>query len=395
MKRILFIIGLLLLFVVEILRVYFIMPFPGSQKADTIDFAYWLDKNILWLRIVAMLLIAYPLYYMLKHGRSWTKFLLLLPLLLYAVVFYFFNYRFEADKMFYQPTYLSFNNVPAINHQSPADQLVVGVVVNGKAKAYPVQFIGYHHQIRDSVGSMPVMVTYCSVCRTGRVFSPLVNGKPENFRLVGMDHFNAMFEDATTKSWWQQATGVAIAGPLKGASLKEIPSRQSTWSSWVRDHPNSLLMAPDTNFKKQYDDLANYDKGAMDNSLEKRDTGSWQFKSWVVGVAMENSARAYDWNELVRKGMIQDSMQSVPIVIMLERDSATFHVWDRRVNGMKLAFERPGGKDVFSDVQTNSVWDMDGKCFSGPLKGTRLKDVQASQEFWHSWKTFHPNTSRF
>jgi hypothetical protein len=55
------------------------------------------------------------------------------------------------------------------------------------------------------------MVTYCTVCRTGRVYGPIINGKKETFRLVGMDHFNAMLEDATTKSWWQQATWDARA----------------------------------------------------------------------------------------------------------------------------------------------------------------------------------------
>ncbi|HWJ26620.1 MAG TPA: DUF3179 domain-containing (seleno)protein [Flavisolibacter sp.] len=395
MRRLFMIAGFLLLFVIEILRVYFIMPFPGSQKASTIDFAYWLNRNIFWLRIFGWLLIAYPLYYTLTQRESWKRFLILIPLLIYCVIFYFFNYRFEADKMFYQPTYLSFSNSSIEERPSPADQLVVGVDVNGQAKAYPVQFISYHHQVRDMVGNIPVMVTYCSVCRTGRVYSPMVNGRMESFRLVGMDHFNAMFEDATTKSWWQQATGVAVAGPLKGMSLKEIPSRQSTWSSWLRAHPNSLLMSPDTTFKKQYNDLAHYDKGTMNNSLEKRDTGSWQFKSWVVGVALENAARAYDWNDLVRKGMIQDTIRGVPVLLMLEKDAASFHVWDRKLDGMTLLFEQPAGKDVFSDQNTNSVWDMDGKCFSGPLKGARLQELQASQEFWHSWKNFHPRTSRF
>ena len=96
------------------------------------------------------------------------------------------------------------------------NKLIVGVAINNEAKAYPIEIIGYHHQVRDTIGSMPVMITYCTVCRTGRVYSPFVNGKPENFRLVGMDHFNAMFEDATTKSWWRQQSGTAIAGPLKG-----------------------------------------------------------------------------------------------------------------------------------------------------------------------------------
>jgi hypothetical protein len=49
------------------------------------------------------------------------------------------------------------------------------------------------------------------------VFSPVVDGRSETFRLVGMDHFNAMFEDASTHSWWRQANGEAIAGPSKGS----------------------------------------------------------------------------------------------------------------------------------------------------------------------------------
>src|SRR5215218_4540892 len=198
MKRWLLFAGFFLLFSVEIARVYFIMPFPGSQKQQTINFAFWLHNNILWLRIVALLMIAYPLYKILLYSKRWKKGLAVSVLGLYAIVFFFFNFRFQADKMFYQPHYK--NMVTANNNKVPLAKLVVGVYLNGEAKAYPVQLIGYHHQVRDTVGGTPVMVTYCTVCRTGRVYSPLVNGKLETFRLVGMDHFNAMFEDATTKS---------------------------------------------------------------------------------------------------------------------------------------------------------------------------------------------------
>ncbi|MEZ4848709.1 MAG: hypothetical protein R3B93_08845 [Bacteroidia bacterium] len=62
---------------------------------------------------------------------------------------------------------------------------------------------GYHHQVLDTIGGkhimdLPVRLSY------RKDFEPVVNGKPEIFRLVGMDHFNAMFEDQTTKSWWRQ-----------------------------------------------------------------------------------------------------------------------------------------------------------------------------------------------
>lgn len=392
MRVFVLILGLLLLLVAEILRVYFIMPFPGSQQSNTIAVSYWLDQNIWWLRLLLLAAIAYPAFRIIRQRVVWRKALLGLGLLLYGVVFYFFNFRFLAEKMFYQPRIKSFSSSKA--NKVKEDKLVLGVEINGEAKAYPLQLIGYHHQVRDTVGGQPVMVTYCTVCRTGRVFSPVVNGKNETFRLVGMDHFNAMFEDATTKSWWRQVSGEAIAGPLKGKTLQELPSQQMTLSAWLRLHPASTVLQPDTSFNKEYKDLADFDKGTIKSSLEKRDSLSWQPKSWVIGVVHGKGAKAYDWNELLSKQMIQDSLPGLPLLIALENDSASFHVWNRNVNGTILQFQKQGNTPLLKDINTGSYWDMGGFCVSGRMMGNRLRPVQASQEFWHSWKTFHPNTKR-
>lgn len=393
MRNLLLATGLLLLFGSEILRVYFIMPFPGSQESNTIDVAYWLGKNILWLRIIGLVLITAPVVYILKHSKTWKKILLTAGLLLYGVIFFFFNFRFEADKMFYQPQSKIFTD--SASNRIASDKLVIGVAINGEAKAYPIQLIGYHHQVRDTIGNTPVMITYCTVCRTGRAFSPFINGKPEEFRLVGMDHFNAMFEDATTKSWWQQATGVAVAGPLKGKALEELPSQQLTLSAWLSLYPNSAILQPDTLYQKDYDDLADFDKGTIKSSLEKRDSASWQFKSWVIGVVHNNTARAYDWNKLVETRLIQDSMPELPLMITLEKDTASFHVFSRNINGTILKFEKNSNDTSLKDMNTQSTWNMQGACIDGVLKGQQLNHVQAYQEFWHSWSTFHPATGKY
>lgn len=393
MRTLILVLGILLLLAIEFFHIYFIMPFPGSQQSNTIGFAYWLENNINYVRILALLMVIFPAVYIFKHAKRWKKFALAIVFIFYGLVFYVFNFKFKADKMFYQPQNKTF--AAAATNQVAADKLVLGIYLNGEAKAYPVQIIGYHHQVRDTVGGIPVMVTYCTVCRTGRVFSPVVNGKPENFRLVGMDHFNAMFEDATTKSWWQQATGVAVAGPLKGTALPEILSQQLTLSAWLRAWPNSLVMQPDTVFNKQYEGLAGFDKGTIKSSLEKRDSASWQFKSWVVGVAHRNTSRAYDWNMLVEKKLIQDSLPGLPLLVVLESDTASFHVLNRSVNGISLNFVEANSPDSLEDLNTNSSWTKNGFCVDGTLQGSRLQPVQASQEFWHSWETFHPHTSKY
>ena len=385
--RLAFFIGLILLFAIEILRVYFIMPFPGSQQSDTIGVAYFLNNNILWLRIIALVLVLPPLWYFFRRGGTGRRIVLSGLAILYCVVFYLFNFRFLADKMFYQPREKSFAAGAA--DTTNRDKLVIGVLLKGDARAYPIEIIGYHHQVKDTIGGQPVLVTYCTVCRTGRVYSPFINGQYAAFRLVGMDHFNAMLEDAGTKSWWQQATGMAITGPLKGTRLAEIPSAQMRLGDWLVLHPGSQILQPDTNFRVRYADLQGYDEGTIEGSLERRDSGSWKFKSWVIGVNWQGKSKAYDWNRLVKNRIIQDTIGQTHLLLTVEPNNRTFHVLSVADS---LHFHYEPSTHLLKDDLTQSNWQPDGTCTDGPLKGQKLTPVQAYQEFWHSWRTFHPGT---
>jgi hypothetical protein len=387
MRTLFFIFGLILLFAIEILRVYFIMPFPGSQRSDTIGIAYFLNNNILWLRILALAMVVPALLYFFRNGRTGRKIVLTGLVLVYGLIFYFFNFRFLADKMFYQPRTKLFAG--GATDTTDRDKLVIGVDLQGEARAYPVEVIGYHHQVKDTIAGQPIMVTYCTVCRTGRVYSPFIQGHYARFRLVGMDHFNAMFEDEGTKSWWQQATGKAITGPLKGVQLAEIPSVQMRLGEWLALHPNSLTLQPDTVFKARYADLKGYDEGVIDGSLERRDSGSWKFKSWVIGVNLHGESKAYDWNRLVKNRIIQDTIGRQHLLLTLEPNNKTFYV-------LSVAdaahFQYDPSTHLLKDETTQSTWRADGVCIDGPMKGQKLAPVQAYQEFWHSWRTFHPGT---
>lgn len=390
MKGWLLTIGLVYLIAVEILRVYFIMPFPGSQKADTIDIAYFIGRNILWLRLIGFAITIIPLTGILKNSKTWKKVVTILALLFYAFIFYMFNFKFLADKMFYQP-----KNKLLVNASSDTtnrNNLVIGVAINNEAKAYPIEVIGYHHQVRDTIGGEAVMITYCTVCRTDRVYSPRVHGKPENFRLVGMDHFNAMFEDATTKSWWRQQNGTAIAGPLKGSVLKEIFSQQMALGAWLALHPNSYVLQPDSNFRKQYADLDGYDEDTLQSSLEKRDSASWQLKSWVIGVNVNKNFKAYDWNKVAKNKLIEDDFEDIPLLLTMSNDERSFYALSRNTDNGILHFAYDSTFSFLRDDKTGSTWNINGLCIDGTLKGHQLKPVQAYQEFWHSWKTFHPRT---
>ncbi|MCU0634906.1 MAG: DUF3179 domain-containing protein [Gemmatimonadaceae bacterium] len=373
--------GIVLLIVFEIAHVWFIMPLPGSQRLRSLDVAYALHQARWVIRLVALAL-------MVRGGSAawrvggWRRWLAPVGAVVAMAVVYATNVRMAADRVFRQPTRVVLR--PAASNAVARDRLVVGVVVNGQARAYPLQYIGYHHQVRDTIGGEPVLVSYCTVCRTGRVFSPMVDGRVETFRLVGMDQFNAMFEDATTKSWWRQANGEAVAGGREGLRLRELPSVQVTLAQWLAIHPDALIMQGDSTFVAEYAKDYAFERGTSRKALTGTDTVSWGEKAWVVGITAGGASVAFDWNRLKRERVINAMVGATPVVLALRDDSASF-----------FAFERRDSVETFvwrgdSLVSARGAYGVDGRGANGVLT-----PINASQEFWHSWRTFQPGTGKY
>lgn len=379
MKK-LFYFGVLGFILFEAANVYFIMPMPGSQEMNSLDFAYFLHswRWVFRLAFTAMILVG------LKQAFKGSKILSSLCLLALLGVTYLTNFNMAADAMFLQPQNLQMSL--ASQNKVDTSRLVLGVEYQGQAKAYPIQYLGYHHQVLDTLAGKPLMVTYCTVCRTGRVFEPVVKGKPESFRLVGMDHFNAMFEDKTTKSWWRQATGEAVAGKLKGHVLPELSTTQMTLSQWLAIYPNSLIMQADQNFQAAYDSLSNYEAGRRKGKLTRRDSSSWQDKSWVVGISIGKESKAYDWNALEKERIIHDVLDNRSLAIILAGDNKTFVALELPDSAQKVQLNRD------TILLGQNRYNLLGVSLDPSIPN--LKKINAYQEYWHSWRAFHPSTQK-
>jgi len=369
-----FYIGAIGLALFEVLKVYFIMPLPGSQEMESIDLAYFLHTWRWAFRAGFAIMIAVGAHQA-YTSRRWMTLGLLFACL---VVGFIFNFKMAADKMFHQPGMLTLAD--STSNSIPLHKLVLGIQLNDQARAYPIQLIAYHHQVRDTLGGKSIMVTYCSVCRSGRIFEPTVQGATETFRLVGMDHFNAMFEDQGTGSWWRQVSGEAIAGPLKGATLPEFSSGQYTLGQWLKRYPKSLVMQRDSAFNREYDDLDDYDFGVQRGGLTRTDTQSWKEKSWVVGIVNGDDNEVVDWNRLKRERVVNLELGGRPVVVALARDTLSF-----------FAHERPDNT-FFSIRNDTLIGEHRYTVWGEPIDDSipPLKKIDAYQEFWHSWRTFHP-----
>ena len=105
MKKSLFYVGIALLVLFEIANVYFIMPMPFSQRARSIDIAYWLHSwRWLFRAVFGAMILAGVLPAWRAPGRR--RLLAPISLVVVAVVAYAMNFQMSADHMFLAPASL-------------------------------------------------------------------------------------------------------------------------------------------------------------------------------------------------------------------------------------------------------------------------------------------------
>ena len=121
---------------------------------------------------------------------------------------------------------------------------VITVEIGGDARAYPVRYLMWHEIVNDTVGGVPVAVTFCPLCNSGMVFDRRVAGKTLSFGVSGkLRNSDMIMYDRETESWWQQAIGEGVVGELTGVKLTQLPTWMESWAEFKARAPEGLVMA--------------------------------------------------------------------------------------------------------------------------------------------------------
>ena len=269
---------------------------------------------------------------------------------------------------------------------------VIGLEINGEAKAYPLFILVWHEIVNDKVGDTPVAVTYCPLCYTNQVFERILDGKEVEFGTSGkLYNSNLVMYDRLTNSYWSQALGQAITGELTGQELKIIPFDVITWGDWKTIHPNTKVLTTETGHIRAYgvDPYGDYytDPRIL-FPVENRDDRLHP-KEIILGFHESDVYKAYPQNEIENSVVINDQIADTPLLLssLYPQNARAF---ERTLDGQVLDFEFKDGKII--DTQTNSEWNYDGIAVSGSLEGSQLSRMPFSPGFWFEWVAFHPDT---
>ena len=288
------------------------------------------------------------------------------------------------------------------------DEPVIGLEVNGDARAYPLAILISHEIVNDVVGDIPVSITYCPLCNTAIVFGRRVAGRVLDFGTSGnLRKSDLVMWDRQTQSWWQQITGEAIVGELTGAKLDFLPAPVVSWGQFRDSYADGLVLSRDTGFRRNYDrpPYSGYDDLGNNPFLFFDEVDSrLPAMERVVSVSVESEHVAFPFQLLEEHPVVNDNIGGQDVVIFYSagtlspfagrrgpaRPIGSTAVYEPFVDGEQLSFTVEDG--IIVDRQTGSKWTVLGDAVEGPLEGSRLTPVVHGNHFWFAWSAFNPET---
>jgi len=293
----------------------------------------------------------------------------------------------------------------------PIEEAVVALEINGDARAYPVRALVWHEIVNDTVGGVPVSVTYCPLCNSAVTYERTIDGNVTTFGTSGMLFASALvMYDRATESLWTHFDGKAVVGVLAGTELVSRSSPLTSWGDFVENYPTGKVLDVDsTGFRRDYgrNPYAGYDtpdgdpflfRGALDDRAAAMQR--------IVGVTIGDDAVAYALDG-VSGGEAKATNTAIgddPVVIFWKagqasalegvgvdegRDVGSVGVFSRQLNGEILTFTAAG--DGFFDDDTGTRWSLIGDAVSGPRAGEKLESIPHLDTFWFAWSTYQPD----
>jgi hypothetical protein len=215
-----------------------------------------------------------------------------------------------------------------------------------------------------------------------------------HFYLAGINNQNFLMRDRETGTWWQQISGKAIYGQLKGATLELAPSDELSFGLWKKESPSGQVLAAVARDEKKYE--SKWEEEVLKLPVPVSFPGTeLKSRDVVVGLEVGGDARAYPLDTILKQSPIQDRLGGKAILIVAGPDRKSVRAFESRIDGTDIElFRKSDAKDfALVDSEGTSEWNFKGCATSGPASGKCLPELPAIKDYWFDWRNYHANTT--
>ncbi len=284
------------------------------------------------------------------------------------------------------PNFVNVSQISFLND----DDLIVGVERNGIVHGYPHAILNWHEIINDQISDINIAVVYCPLTGSATVWDRTINGTVTTFGVSGLLYnSNVIPYDRLSQSNWSQMRQESVNGSLIGLKAFSYRVVETTWKSWKKMYPNSLIVSNNTGFNRDYtsypygDYITNNSNFLFSvNPIDSR----LPSKERVLGVFGNNMTYSIE--------LFNDSVKTIldggTIVCGSKNDN--FIVAYK--NNFNLSFEpiQDSLPIIMKDNEGNR-WNVFGEAVSGSRQGKRLEKTESFISYWFAMGAFYPGIS--
>jgi hypothetical protein len=225
------------------------------------------------------------------------------------------------------------------------------------------------------------------------VYTRVHEGDTLTFIVSGKLWRNSLvMQDRETSSLWSHVTGEALGGDMTGAWLEMVPSVQTTWERWFREHPSTRVLRKDRTVTESRYARYMSDSERMGifraDYLRERLPG----KSIVHGVVRGTHSLAVTDARLADGTLLNVPVGDDPVVF-IALDDGGVRAYVARAGAQELRFILDEKSGAIRDAETGSSWDLArGVCIKGELAGATLEEIVVRLAYWFAWSGFYPRT---
>lgn len=222
-----------------------------------------------------------------------------------------------------------------------------------------------------------------------------IDGRKLTFHLIGINNQNFLMQDDQTGSWWQQITGEAVHGPMKGKRLELVFHDEISFAGWKSENPRGRVLKPDDSAPwRRFSDNWEVKTASLPVVTPVGKDEPFPPRELIVGVRLGDKAKAYPLAALQHQSPVEDVVGGIPIVLVVGEDGRSVRAFERTLDGREIhLFKKPGATPLgLVDAETASEWTFAGEAVTGPLQGKKLGKVFVLKDYWFDWKAYNPRT---
>ena len=282
--------------------------------------------------------------------------------------------------------------------------IVLGVLLGDKARAYPWHLLANYHAVNDHLDGQPIIVNLCEACNGGAAFLATLPDTVIDMRPRGLKNGTWYGIDFQTGSLWFPFIGEAFDGPLKGTKLTRIRTYFSSWGDWVREHPQSTLalssfevrMRPHGRAGKMQDGTT-FNAAYLDRITDPKPNPNRDLlpgSTLVFGLVPQEGGKpkAFTIEALEdAPSLIQTELDGLPILLLLENQYQV-GAYHRVLDGTELTMTITSEDPLVMTDQRGTKWDMWGRTIDGPDHPGELALIDGYLAKWYEWVENFPDT---